>query len=55
MLFFPQYVPEYFAWDVHPRAAQAFIGAGYVFRTFFFLNAAREATGSASAGSSTGT
>lgn len=42
MLFFPQYVPEFFAWDVHPRAAQVFIGAGYVFRTFFFLNAARE-------------
>jgi hypothetical protein len=42
MLFFPQYVPDYFAWDVHPRAAQAFIGAGYIFRTFFFLNAARE-------------
>ena len=42
MLFFPQYVPEFFAWDVHPRAAQAFIGAGYIFRTFFFLNAAWE-------------
>jgi hypothetical protein len=42
MLFFPQYVPDYFAWDVHPRAAQAFIGAAYIFRTFFFLNAARE-------------
>ena len=42
MLFFPQYVPDYFAWNVHPRYAQAFIGAGYVFRTFFFLNAARE-------------
>ena len=42
MLFFPQYVPEFFAWDVHPRAAQAFIGAGYIFRTFFFLNAACE-------------
>ncbi len=42
MLFFPQFVPQYFAWDVHPRAAQAFIGAGYIFRTFFFLNAARE-------------
>ncbi len=42
MLFFPQFVPDYFAWDVHPRAAQAFIGAGYIFRTVFFLNAARE-------------
>ena len=42
LLFFPQYVPDYFAWDVHPRYAQAFIGAGYVFRTAFFLNAARE-------------
>ncbi|HEV8490226.1 MAG TPA: hypothetical protein VGQ58_10610 [Candidatus Limnocylindrales bacterium] len=42
MLFFPQLVPDYFAWDVQPRFAQAFIGAGYVFRTAFFLNAARE-------------
>jgi hypothetical protein len=42
MLFFPQLVPDYFAWDVHPRAAQVFIGAGYVFRTAFFLNVARE-------------
>jgi hypothetical protein len=42
MLFFPQYVPQYFAWDVHPRFAQAFIAAGYVFRTAFFLNAAFE-------------
>jgi hypothetical protein len=42
MLFFPQYIPQYFAWPVHPRAAQVFIGAGYIFRTFFFLNAARE-------------
>jgi hypothetical protein len=32
MLFFPQYVPEFFAWDVHPRAAQVFIGAAYSFR-----------------------
>ena len=31
-----------FAWDVHPRYAMAFIGAGYIFRTAFFLNAARE-------------
>jgi hypothetical protein len=42
MFFFPQFVPQYFAWDVHPRYAQAFIGAGYIFRTAFFLNAARE-------------
>ena len=42
MLFFPELVPEYFAWDVQPRYAQAFIGAGYVFRTLFFLNVARE-------------
>jgi hypothetical protein len=41
-LFFPQYVAEYFAWDIEPRFAQLFIGAGYVFRTFFFLNAAFE-------------
>jgi hypothetical protein len=42
LLFFPQLVPGLFAWDVMPRYAQAFIGAGYVFRTAFFLNAARE-------------
>lgn len=42
MLFFPQYVPTHFAWDVQPRLAQAFIGAGYVFRTLFFLAVARE-------------
>jgi hypothetical protein len=42
MLVFPGLVPDYFAWDVHPRYAQAFIGAGYVFRTAFFLNVARE-------------
>jgi hypothetical protein len=42
MIFFPQLVPQYFAWDVQPRFAQAFIGAGYVFRTAFFINAARE-------------
>ena len=42
MLFFPQYVPQYFAWDAEPRYAQAFIGAGYIFRTAFFLNVARE-------------
>ena len=42
MLFFPQFVPEFFAWNVVPRYAQAFIGAGYIFRTLFFLNVARE-------------
>ena len=42
MLFFPQFVPTHFAWDVQPRLAQAFIGAGYVFRTAFFLAIARE-------------
>ena len=43
MLVFPQFVPEYFAWDVQPRYAQAFIGAGYIFRTLFFLYVARQA------------
>lgn len=33
---------ERFAWTVHPRLAMAFIGGGYVFRTFFFINAATE-------------
>ena len=42
MLFFPDLVAGTFAWDVHPRYAMAFIGAGYIFRTAFFLNAARE-------------
>src|SRR5215210_5249399 len=42
MLFFPDLVPTHFAWDVQPRYAQAFIGAGYIFRAAFFLNAARE-------------
>ncbi len=42
MFFFPDLIPKYFAWDVHPRYAQAFIGAGYLFRTFFFLYAARQ-------------
>jgi len=41
-LFFPQFIPGSFAWDIEPRFAQVFIGAGYVFRTFFFLNAAFE-------------
>ncbi len=42
MLFFPQLVAGHFAWDVHPRYAMAFIGAGYIFRTAFFLNVALE-------------
>jgi hypothetical protein len=42
MLFFPQSVPTHFAWDVQPRYAQVFIGAGYIFRTAFFLYVARE-------------
>jgi hypothetical protein len=42
MLAFPQFVPDFFAWDAQPRYAQAFIGAGYIFRTLFFLNAARQ-------------
>ena len=37
MFFFPGLIPSHFAWSVEPRLAQAFIGAGYVFRTFFFL------------------
>lgn len=37
MLFFPAWVPDRFAWDVQPRLAQAFIGAGYLFRTAFFF------------------
>ena len=36
MFFFPDSIAQKFAWDVHPRMAQAFIGAGYVFRTAFF-------------------
>jgi hypothetical protein len=36
-LFFPQFVPTHFAWDIQPRFAQAVIGAGYIFRTAFFL------------------
>jgi hypothetical protein len=40
MFFFPDSIPEKFAWDVHPRMSQLFIGAGYVFRTAFFLSVA---------------
>ncbi len=42
LLFFPDYVTPYFAWPVTPRLAQAFIGAGYIFRTGFFLSIWRE-------------
>jgi hypothetical protein len=42
MFLFPGSIADRFAWDVHPRYAQAFIGAGYIFRTAFFLNAARQ-------------
>jgi hypothetical protein len=42
MLFFPQFVPAHFAWDVHPRLSQAFIGAGYLFRALFFFSVALE-------------
>jgi hypothetical protein len=42
MFFFPDTIANYFAWDVTPRYAQAFIGAGYLFRTAFFLYAMRE-------------
>lgn len=37
MFFFPRFIPTHFAWVAEPRLAQVFIGAGYVFRTFFFL------------------
>ena len=36
MIFFPQYIPAHFAWTVTPRMTQLFIGAGYIFRTYFF-------------------
>jgi hypothetical protein len=42
MFIFPDTVPRYFAWDVQPRYAQAFIGAGYLFRTAFFLYVMRQ-------------
>jgi len=42
MRFFPQFVPTHFAWDAQPRFAQVVIGAGYIFRTAFFLNVAFE-------------
>ena len=42
LLVFPESVPDLFAWDVHPRYAQVFIGTGYIFRTAFFLYVARQ-------------
>lgn len=42
MFLFPDTVARYFAWDVQPRYAQAFIGAGYLFRTAFFLYVMRQ-------------
>jgi hypothetical protein len=42
MLFFPDFVPTHFAWNVQPRFAQVVIGAGYIFRVAFFLNVAFE-------------
>ena len=38
MLFFPDLVATGFAWVVEPRSSQVFIGAGYIFRTGFFLS-----------------
>src|SRR5581483_4085392 len=40
MLFFPDLAISFFAWPVEPRQAQIFIGAGYIFRTGFFLTVA---------------
>lgn len=42
MFFFPELAVSHFAWPVEPRLAQIFIGAGYIFRTAFFLTAALE-------------
>lgn len=42
MLFFPDAIKPFFAWPVHPRLAQAFIGAGYIFRTVYFWSIWRE-------------
>lgn len=42
MLFFPELALSHFAWPVEPRQTQIFIGAGYIFRTGFFLAAALE-------------
>jgi hypothetical protein len=42
MFFFPDQIVTDFAWEVKPRLAQAFVGAGYIFRTGFFLAFVRE-------------
>lgn len=42
LLIFPGLVAPYFSWDAEPRLSQVFIGAGYVFRTAFFLSIWRE-------------
>lgn len=42
LLFFPELAISNFAWPVEPRLSQIFIGAGYVFRTGFFLSVALE-------------
>ena len=42
LLFFPDYIKPYFAWPIDPRLAQMFIGAGYIFRTAYFLSVWRE-------------
>jgi hypothetical protein len=42
MLFFPELAVTHFAWPVEPRLSQIFIGAGYIFRTGFFLTVALE-------------
>ena len=42
MLFFPAAVTAYFAWPVEPRLGQVFLGAGWIFRTGFFLSVWRE-------------
>ena len=42
MFFFPELAVSHFAWPVEPRLTQIFIGAGYIFRTGFFLSVALE-------------
>lgn len=42
MFAFPELAVSHFAWPVEPRMSQIFIGAGYVFRTAFFLSVALE-------------
>ncbi len=42
MLFFPNLIAFHFAWPAEPRLTQVFIGAGYIFRTAFFLSVALE-------------